>query len=198
MNNAEPFDARLLAVIDELETLAKTRDDAWQVPRVEGQMLYHIALATGARLIVEIGTSYGFSGLWWAAALRQTGGHLVTIDANPKKTEAARQAFVRAGVSDFVTPAQGDARAVLRDGRLPGPVDLAFIDADKPSTRAYFDLLWPRLRAGGSVLTDNVVTHRQELADFVAHVRSRPDATSVELPVGNGIEWTVKTGPQAS
>ena len=47
MSNADPIDPRLLSVIDELETLAKARDDAWQVPRVEGQMLYHIALATG-------------------------------------------------------------------------------------------------------------------------------------------------------
>ena len=75
---------------------------------------------------------------------------------------------------------------------IAGPIDLAFLDADKESTQAYLDLIWPKLVVGGSVITDNAVTHRGELADFVRHVRSMPDATSVEVAVGNGIEWTVK------
>ena len=73
------------------------------------------------------------------------------------------------------------------------PIDLAFIDADKPSTRAYFDLVWPKVRVGGSVITDNATTHREELSDFVKYVRGLGDASSTEVAVGNGIEWTVKT-----
>jgi hypothetical protein len=49
-------------------------------------------------------------------------------------------------------------------------------------------------RPGGSVLTDNAVTHRAELAEFVRHVRSLPDATSTEIAVGNGLEWTTRVG----
>ena len=84
----------------------------------------------------------------------------------------------------------GDASEVIAS--MAGPIDIAFIDADKPSTRRYFDMLWPRMRAGGCIITDNAATHRKELADFIAHVRSLENASSVEVNVGNGIEWTIK------
>jgi hypothetical protein len=43
------------------------------------------------------------------------------------------------------------------------------------------------------VITDNAATHRKELAGFISHVRSLNNASSVEVNVGNGIEWTIKT-----
>jgi predicted O-methyltransferase YrrM len=186
-----PFDPDILAAIDELDALKKTRDDHWQIPRVEGELLHHIALTASARMIVEVGTSYGFSGLFWGAALRQTGGRLHTIDISEKKFNSSKATFAKAGLAGTVTNHLGDAQQVLQT--LQGPIDLAFIDADKPNCRAYFDLLWPKLRVGGAILTDNASTHRTELAEFVNHLRSLPDATSVEVAVGNGIEWTIKT-----
>lgn len=185
-----PLSPALAAQIDELERLSKTRDDAWQVPRAEGELLAALAIAHWAKLIVEVGTSYGFSGLWWSAALAVTGGHLNTIDASEKKYTSSKATFAAAGVDARVTSYLGDARQVLTN--MPEPIDLAFIDADKASTRAYFDLLWPKVRVGGGVLTDNVLTHQNELAAFVGHVRARADAHSVQLPVGGGLEWTVK------
>src|SRR5688500_1106401 len=104
--------ANILALIDELEALRATRDDAWQVPRVEGELLHHIALASRATTIVEIGTSYGFSGLFWAMALQHTSGHLHTIDKDPKKVESSKQTFERAGVAHRVTNYLGDAQTI--------------------------------------------------------------------------------------
>lgn len=182
----------ILRLMDELDDLRKTRDDAWQVPRVEGELLYHIALVSGAKTIVEVGTSYGFSGLFWGAALKRTGGKLHTIDRDPKKVESSKATFQKAGLANVVVNHHGEAGGILAS--IPGPIDLAFIDADKPSTREYFDLVWPKMRPGGSVITDNATTHKRELADFVAHVRSLRDGSSVEVAVGNGIEWTVKVG----
>src|SRR5271169_308050 len=90
------FDKNLLALIDEVDALRKTLDDTWQIPRIEGELLYQLALAVRAKLIVEVGTSYGFSGLFWAAALRQTKGTLHTIDISQKKFDASRRHFERA------------------------------------------------------------------------------------------------------
>ena len=180
----------IIQLMGELESLRKSRDDAWQIPRVEGDLLSHIALASNAKTVVEVGTSYGFSGLFWGAALKQTGGRLHTIDMNPAKVESSKATFRKAGLGDVVVNHQGDAQEVL--ARIPGPIDIAFIDADKPSTRGYFDTVWPKVRRGGSVITDNATTHKKELAEFVAYVRSLRDASSVEVAVGNGIEWTVK------
>lgn len=184
------FDAAILAAIEELDTLARGRDDAWQVPREEGEILFQVARASQAKLIVEVGTSYGFSGLFWGAALTASGGKLHTIDVNPKKVESSKATFAKAGLAGVIENHLGDAADVL--AKVPGPIDIAFIDADKPATQRYFDLVWPKIRVGGSVLTDNAVTHRIELADFVRHVRGRGDAHSVEIPVGNGFEWTIK------
>jgi predicted O-methyltransferase YrrM len=187
-----PIEPKIQALIDELDELAKTRDDAWQVPRDEGMILHHIALSTGARVIVEIGTSYGFSGLHWAAALKRTGGMLHTIDRDPKKVASSEQTFARAGVGDLVLNHLGDARQALTKLLPTVTVDLAFIDADKPATAEYFRMIWPRIRVGGSVLIDNATTHREQLAPLVHEIRARPDAIGSEIAVGNGLEWILK------
>jgi len=184
------FDPTIGPVIDELEELRKSRDDHFQVPRIEGELLFQFALATGAKTIVEVGTSYGFSGLFWAAALKQTGGRLHTIDMSQKKFDSSKQTFGRAGVASIITNHLGNALEVLPN--IAGPIDIAFLDADKPALRQYFDTIWPKIRVGGNVLTDNALTHKTELAEFISYVRGRPDAASSEIPVGNGLEWTVK------
>lgn len=186
-----PIEPTILKLIDELESLRSSRDDHWQVPRVEGDLLYQIALSSGARLIVEVGTSYGFSGLFWGAALKKTGGVLHTIDISQKKFDSSKATFERAGLGKTIVNHLGDAMQVLP--KVPSPIDLAFMDSgDKKSTRALFDLIWPRIRPGGAVITDNVTTHKAELADFVGYVRALHEASSIEVPIGNGIEWTLK------
>jgi predicted O-methyltransferase YrrM len=107
--------------------------------------------------------------------------------------DSSRKTFERAGLADVVVNHLGDARDVLPT--IGGPIDVAFLDAgNKRTVRELFDPVWPRVRPGGWVATDNATTHRADLAPFVRYVRSLPDAASVEIPVGNGIEWTVKAG----
>ena len=188
-----PIDAPVLKLIDELDALRQTRDDHWQIPRAEGEVIYQLALTTRAQTVVELGTSYGFSGLFWGAALKRNGGVLHTIDIDPRKYDLSRQTFRQAGLGDVIVNHLGDAMQVAPT--LPGPFDMAFIDAfEKKLSIRYFELLWPKIRVGGSVLVDNVCTHREELAEYVKSVRSRPDAVSTEIPAGNGFEWTVKLG----
>jgi predicted O-methyltransferase YrrM len=185
------IDAKVLELIDELDGLRKTRDDHWQIPREEGQLLFQLAVAVGARQILELGTSYGFSGLFWAAAVQRTGGTLHTVDNDPRKYESSKETFRRAGLSRTVVNHLGDAAEWA--ARIEGPFDIAFIDAsDKALAQKYFDILWPKVRVGGSVFTDNATTHREQLADYVKYVRNRADASSTEIPVGNGVEWTLK------
>lgn len=185
-----PIPDSIRSLIDELDELRMTRDDHWQIPRIEGDFLYQFVIATGARMIVEVGTSYGFSGLFWAAGLKQTGGRLHTIDMSQKKFDSSKETFRRAGVDSLITNHLGNALEVLPT--IPGPIDIAFLDADKPAIQQYFDIVWPKIRRGGSVLTDNALTHKTELSEFVSHVRVREDAASTEVPIGNGLEWTVK------
>ena len=191
MNTFKPMNAQITKIIDQVDALRHAVDDTWQIPRIEGDLLYQLALSTRAKLIVEVGTSYGFSGLFWSAALQQTGGVLHTIDISQKKFDASRKHFELAGVAERVVNHLGDAAEELP--KIDGPIDIVFLDgSDKISSRKYFEIIWPKLRQGGSVLTDNTKTHPEELADYVAYVRSRTDAASIDVPIGNGVEWTVK------
>lgn len=181
----------ILEQISELDRLADSRDDAWQISLEEGWMLHQIALSSNAKLIVEVGTSYGFSGLFWGAALQRTGGKLHTIDKSQKKYDSSHETFAKAGLSHIITNHLGEAHAVLP--QIHGSIDLAFVDADKQSTQAYFDLIWPKLRVGGSLIVDNASTHEAQLAEFVAGLRGRKDAIGTRVEIGNGIEWAVKS-----
>jgi predicted O-methyltransferase YrrM len=180
----------LAAQIDEIDRLGETRQDAAQVSRSVGEFLAAVAIAHRAKLIVEVGTSYGFSGLWWSAALAGTGGHLHTIDKSEKKYSSAKATFAAAGLADRVTNHLGDAREVLPG--ITGVIDIVFIDADKPATQGYFDTLWPKVRVGGAVLTDNVLSHQREMGAYIEGLRARTDAHSVTVPMRAGVEWTIK------
>lgn len=185
------IDSRVLAVIDEVEAFQRTRDDAWNVPRDEGMLLHTLARLGGCRTVVEVGTSYGFSGLFLAAAARANGGLLHTFDINPMKHEHAARHFAKAGLSDAVRLHTGDALAELP--RLPGRVDFAFLDAAKPQTFDYWRAIEDKLSPRCVVAVDNTGSHREQLADFVAMLRGRADFTSCDVPVGNGFELAVRS-----
>jgi predicted O-methyltransferase YrrM len=131
----------------------------------QGKLLHLLALAHGARTILEIGTLGGYSTIWLARAL-PGGGRLITLEADPKHAEVARTNIAGAGLADRVELRLGRALDILpqlaEEGR--GPFDLIFIDADKPATPDYF--LWAlRLsRAGSLIIADNVV-RKGALAD---------------------------------
>ena len=78
--------------------------------------------------------------------------------------------------------------------RIEGPFDFVLVDADKPNCRAYVEAVLDRLAPRGVVLTDNTLTHPRELAGFLAWIRSEPSFKSAHVPIGNGMEMSVKLG----
>jgi len=154
------------------------------------RLLYVLALAKGAKHIVEIGTSHGYSTLWLAAAARVNGGRVVTCEINPECIAAARRNFADAGLADAIEILEGDARETLRS--RTGPVDLLFIDSEKSYYESFFDVVYRRLVKGGLVVADNVFSHRDELEDYIAYVENHPNLESVLVPIGRGLEISVK------
>jgi predicted O-methyltransferase YrrM len=124
----------------------------------QGKMLHLLALAIGARNILEIGTLGGYSTIWLARAL-PAGGRLVTLEVDAKHAEAARANIGRAGLSEVVElrlgPALGTLPQLVAEGR--GPFDLVFIDADKRSIPEYFRWALTLSRRGSLIIVDNVV-----------------------------------------
>ena len=125
------------------------------VARLDGRHLTAIALAAGAKKIVEIGTLAGYSGVCLARALPH-GGRLDTLEIDPKHASVARESFARAGVEKLAHIHVGKALESLATIEKHGPFDLVFIDADKMSYPDYLHWSAANLRRGGLVLADNV------------------------------------------
>jgi predicted O-methyltransferase YrrM len=142
---------RVLAVLDEMERTGKTY---MSVDENKGRMLRVLTEVAGAKHVVEIGTSTGYSGLWFCLALERTGGRLTTFEIDPGRAAMAREHFKKAGVAQLVTVVEGDAHQTL--AQVKDPVEVVFLDADKGGYLDYLNKLLPLVRPGGLILADNV------------------------------------------
>ena len=188
------FPDSIEAVINRVDRLRAEVDDHYQIPRDEALLLAQLVGIGRCVSICEIGTSYGFSTLHLAAMAQRNGGHVHTIDQDPKKVAAATANLRDAGLLEVVTVHQGDARELLATIQPNAPFDFVFIDATKEQSDAYLDLVLPKLAWRCILVTDNTSTHADELAPFVARLRSLAGFTSCGVTVGNGFELTVRFG----
>ncbi len=131
---------------------------AISVSPLQGKMLSLLATMTGARRILEIGTLGGYSTLWLAWAL-PIGGHILTLEADPKHAEVARANFRRAGLEAAIELRLGRALDTLPKlaAENPQPFDLFFIDANKDDIPDYFQWALKLGRKGSVIVVDNVV-----------------------------------------
>lgn len=158
----------------------------------QGDLIYLLCRALGAKRVAEFATSLGFSTLYFAAAIRDNGGGIVVgAELVPQKVEAARRNLADAGLADLVEIRQGDARQTLRD--LGGPVDFVLIDGwpgDTPSlSLQVMRIVAPQVRLGGLVMNDNAEP------DYLDYVRDPVNGfRSLSLPLKGGTELSVKVG----
>ena len=154
-----------------------------------GRLLNILAKGAGARRILEVGSSYGYSTLWLAEAARKTGGMVFSLEINSPKQETARTTIARAGLDGHVQFFSGDALKTIAS--LDGPFDFVLLDLWKDLYVSCFDLFYPKLKPGALVVADNMLRpedYLPEASKYRSHVRSHPKITSVLLPVGSGIE----------
>ena len=147
------------ALLDEALRLSKEAGlPQIAVSPAQGKLLQIIALATGARRILEIGTLGGYSTIWLGRAL-PPGGTLVTIEVEPAHAEVAWANLERAGLTEVVHLRLGPALQVLPqlEAEQADPFDMVFIDADKPSNPEYLSWAFRLTRPGSTIIVDNVV-----------------------------------------
>jgi predicted O-methyltransferase YrrM len=142
---------RILSTITEA---VNARELYANVPAQDGRMLRLLAESTNAQHVLEIGTSTGISGLWFALALEATGGRLTTLELDARRAALARSHFQKAGVSRLVTLVEGDAHRNI--SKVNWPVDIVFIDAEKDGYLDYLKQVLPLVRPGGLILAHNV------------------------------------------
>jgi predicted O-methyltransferase YrrM len=129
------------------------------VSPAQGKLLMLLAQLRGARRILEIGTLAGYSTIWLARALPPTAGRLITLESNPKHADIARDNIARAGLADRVDLRLGPALESLTQlaAERSEPLDLIFIDADKPNNPAYLTACLRLSRPGTLIIADNVI-----------------------------------------
>lgn len=124
------------------------------VSEADGKILYDLIVENNYRRALEIGTSTGHSAIWIAWALSKTGGRLMTIEIDEGRYREALANFREAGLNDYIDARLADAHELV--GKLEGPFDFVFIDADKDWYVNYARAIIPKLEAGGCIAAHNV------------------------------------------
>ena len=153
------------------------------------------ALAVGRRpgRILELGTSYGYSTLFLADAARQCGAQVVTVDLDAAKQAYARERLAEAGLAEFVDFRCGDAVGVIEADE--GEWGLVLLDIWKDLYVPCFEAVYPKLAEEGVIVSDNMIYPegaRDSVRALREAIRTKGDLQTVLLPLGSGIELTVK------
>jgi len=122
------------------------------VSAAEGKLLQWLVGVLNPKLIVEIGTLYGYSTIWMARALAPE-SRIISLEYNPDHAHIARDHVHSAGLSSRIEIKHGDAKEILKT--LDVTPDLVFIDADKPGYKTYLDWAMKAVRVGGVIIGDN-------------------------------------------
>ena len=181
------------ALLRELEDFGGANDDATSdrsrqmlnITRDTGEFLAVLVRATGARRVLEVGTSNGYSTLWLADAARAVGGSVVTVENCEYKNVMAANNFARSELAPCISLLQDDAANVL--GRSSnGAFDFIFLDSDRQEYANWWPQLKRVLRPGGLLVVDNATSHAEQLAPFMTLVQSDPEFVTSLVPVGKG------------
>jgi predicted O-methyltransferase YrrM len=186
------IDKTKLSLLDSHQT-ELLRDAYIPVGPETGRLLYQMARARPARLIVEFGLSFGLSTIYLAAAVKDNGmGRVITTELEPTKIKRARENLREAKLLDHVEIREGDATKTL--AKIEGEIDLVFLDGWKDLYLPVLKLIEPRLATGALVVADDLDIMPEALKPYLKHVRNPDNGyVSVELPLGDGLElsqWT--------
>jgi len=173
--------------IESLLRTIKTADKGQlAVSEEDGRFLRVLVATRGAKSILEIGGASGYSGIWLGLGARESGGRVVSIEYDPQRAREAAENVRRAGLTDVVRVVPGDAFKEIP--KLQGTFDLVFLDAWKPDYKKFFEMVYPRLTAGGVFVAHNVVNKKSEMEPFLRTVQTHPSLfTTIVSPSGEGM-----------
>lgn len=182
-----PEEKQILNVINELE---KTKAQMQNVPTEDGRLLRLLTESSNAKHVVEIGTSNGYSGLWFCLALRTTGGKLTTFEIDHERVLLAQANFKKAGVDNIVKIVEGDAHKEVT--KLTEPIDIVFIDADKEGYLDYLNKLLPLVKTGGLIIAHNMRSPAPD-PNYIKAITTNPDLETIFLNMhASGVGVTLK------
>lgn len=155
-----------------------------------GKFLYNLTLAQRPKRVLELGSSYGVSALYFASALREIGtGQLIATELDIQKCEKLKQNLKMVGVDSYVSVLEGD---IFKNfDKFDGHFDIVFMDVWSTLYLELFQRLEPFLRSGSVVITDNMYTSPEEVYEFKKYLDENPRLSSTTLNFESGVEFTV-------
>jgi len=162
----------------------------------DAMLLRILVESSGAKRGVEVGAASGFGAINMGIAFERTGGHLYTLEIDPRWARETRDNVRKMGLEDSVTCIEGDALETLPT--IEGPIDFVFIDALKSDYLKYLKLIEPKLAPGAVVVGDNVIRSARAMRDFLDYIQSSPDydttiiRASMEKNDGMSISYKIR------
>lgn len=141
-----------------------------------GRLLHFLALAIKAKNVLELGSGFGYSALWFAMAVGE-GGKVITTEGKQSNQDLAREYLTRAGMLDRVEFNVGDALEIAR--KYPGPFDIIFCDIDKHDYPKAVAIAKQKLRVGGILIYDNMLWHGRVVDQTDADTQAVLDTTKL-------------------
>ncbi len=184
---------------DVLEQLQRETYEQMDMPQmltgpIEGQILKMMVKVTAAKTVVEVGTFTGYASLSMAEGLSE-GGRLITLDLDPTCLALARKYFAKSEHGKKIEVMEGPALQSIE--KIDGPIDMAFIDADKTNYKNYYEAILAKMNSGGIILVDNVLwsggvldpktDDAKAICDFNDHIANDSRVDKVLLTVRDGV-----------
>lgn len=186
---------------NKFEELEKTSNEFWNIPKETGVFLNSIIKSCEYKNIIEVGTSNGYSGLWLASAVKETSGHVFSIEFYQGRIDLALANFKECDLLDFITVYQGSATPILENTDFEkffqlktgtSNIDMVFIDANKPEYIQYYGAIAHKIKKGGLLAADNTISHQKKVQDFLDKIEQSGEYQITTLPFGGGITLCFK------
>ncbi len=143
----------------------------------DAMMLRILVESMKAKRGIEVGSATGFGAINMGVGFERTGGHLYTLEIDPRMVKACRDNLKKVGLEKTVTCIEGDALRTLPT--LEGKFDFVFIDALKRDYFKYLKLIEPKLKPGAVIVADNVIRYAGPMKDFLDYIQESPDYDTV-------------------
>lgn len=175
------------------DALAFFADKMVALEKDKSDYCYLLCRALRAQRVVEVGTSFGVSTLYLAAALRDNdapAGAVIATEIEPEKAKAARKNFEEAGLAEYIDLREGDLCETLKE--IDGPIDFVLMDIWNVA-RPALELVAPNLRQGAIVATDNTSSFIDAYKDYFEYVNDpKNNLRTMTQPFDGGFELTVR------
>ena len=182
------LETKVLSTIDAMDKDLGTKYE--NIPYVDGKCLRLLTETAGAKNVVEISSSTGYSSLWLAMAAAGSDGKVMSYEGNDDMAKIANDYIGKAGVNGIVTVTTGDPHKTTK--LIKGTLDVVFIDADREGYVDYLNTLLPLVRPGGLVIAHNVSPRDASMAGYVKAVTENANLETIFYGQGAGMSITLK------